>query len=154
MTEIRPFAADMAADCAALMHLSVHGGASSHYSKEELLAWSPQPASPEALAGRLAGQFAVTGWQAGALVGFMSMRPDGVIDTGYVLPHVRGTGVADALLAAIVHHAHEAGLKRLSTEASRPARSFFRRHGWNVLRPNIVMRSGQRLENFAMTFDL
>lgn len=153
MIEIRPFAPDMAHACAQLMHEAVHFGASAHYSKAELIAWSPEPMSEADFARRLAGQIALTAWGGEHLLGFMAMEPDGHLDLAYVTPTARGTGVADQLLARIVDEAHARGLKQLRTEASRPAMSFLRRHNWCVIRPNTVFRAGQRLENFIMTFD-
>ncbi len=154
MTDLRDFTPDMAAACAELMHEAVHHGAADHYSVAELFAWSPEPMTEETFLQRTDDHTTLTAWRGTHLLGFMSLRNDGLLDLGYVAPHLRGTGVADALLAELVYRAREAGMAHLTAHASRPARSFLRRHGWFLLRPNIAFRAGQRLETFEMEFPL
>jgi len=74
---------------------------------------------------------------AGRLVGLggVELQGDGVAELKrfYVEPEHRGTGVADALIAALVDHAaaHDVHVVRLETgDKQQAARSFYRRHGF------------------------
>jgi putative acetyltransferase len=54
----------------------------------------------------------------------------------YVTPVHRGAGIADALIAALVEHAHEQNVTRLRLETGdkqHAAIAFYRRHGFTVV---------------------
>ncbi len=68
----------------------------------------------------------------------------------YVHKDHQGRGVATALLAALEARAREAGLTRLTTNASRIAKPFFLRRGFTLLASQRVERRGVEIENFRM----
>ena len=79
----------------------------------------------------------VRAYVAGRLVGLgrVELQGDGVAELKrfYVEPEHRGTGVADALIAALVDHAatHDVTVVRLETgDKQQAAMSFYRRHGF------------------------
>lgn len=86
----------------------------------------------------------------GQPVGFTDLCPDGLVDMMFVAPDAGGRGVATALLQQVETSARAAGMRRLWTEASRTAEGFFARHGFVVVRRQIVEKRGQRLGNAVM----
>jgi putative acetyltransferase len=86
----------------------------------------------------------------GAAIGFADLEPDGHLDMMFVHPGYQGIGAAGLLLAVIEADARRQGLRRIFTEASLTARSFFERRGFAVLASQTVEKRGQRLTNFRM----
>jgi GNAT superfamily N-acetyltransferase len=58
----------------------------------------------------------------------------------YVLPHTQGSGVGTALLQAVFAAARTAGNTRVELNVNRynPARHFYARHGFSVLRDEVI----------------
>ncbi len=128
---------------------AVRIGAAPKYPPAELAAWAPIRPSAEVWAARLAPLTTFVA-EASQPIGFMSLGPQGYLDLAFVAPDQRGQGVADALHAAILAYAQSQSLPRLTTEASRMARPFFLRMGWQELARQSVERGGQQIENFKM----
>ena len=136
---------------AEVYYRAVHEGAAEAYSKEQRAAWAPSIPSAEAWRHRLEGLSTIVAEEGGQIVGFMSLNPhDGDLDLAFVLPEVRGTGVAKALYAVLEDQARTQGLDRLHTHASHVARPFFEGQGWTVLAENTVERQGVALTNWIM----
>jgi len=68
----------------------------------------------------------------------------------FVHPEYRGLGVVSLLLDQVEKAARELGLDRIHTEASLPARPFFERRGFRVLKSHQVEKRGETLSNFLM----
>ncbi|MEO0859828.1 MAG: GNAT family N-acetyltransferase [Pseudomonadota bacterium] len=135
----------MSADIPAVIEVvwrGVHEGAAPRYSAAQRQAWLPSRPSGADYAARLTGQRVWVATEDGVLTGFVTLRPDGYLDFAYVLPEMRGTGTADALLAMLENHARARALPRLFTRASDMARPFFARHGWTVIGPAPQTRAG------------
>lgn len=147
---IRPFKDTDAKAAADLFYASVHQGARAHYSKEQRMAWASQvPPTPE-WRKRLALQFTFVAVQDKTLAGFMTLAQDGYIDLAFVAPDYIGRGVAKRLYDVIEAKAADIGAARLYTHASIPARVFFARQGWDVVKEQVVERDNARLSNFIM----
>ncbi len=68
-------------------------------------------------------------------IGGVELGDDGTAELKrmYVAPHARGNGAADAILAALVEHAREHGVRALRLETGdqqHAALAFYRRHGF------------------------
>lgn len=147
----RPYRPADAAACAIVFETAVRDGAARHYDAEQRTAWI-SARTPETWAARLADQTVWVGVDASdKVLGFFSLTDDGVIDFAFVLPQMRGTGLADALLNRLVDVARTRGLTRLTTEASLIARSFFARNGWEEERRQTVWIGDVSLDNFVMS---
>lgn len=152
---IRPYAAQDCAVCWQVFFDAVQTGAQDHYSQTQRDAWcasAPEP-TPENCA-RLAEATTFVAQADAAIIGFMSVDPDGHLDMAFVAPDYMGRGVAAALHDSLLRSARAQGLPRLTTEASHLARSFFARNGWRVVEPETVMRAGVPLERFRMDLKL
>jgi putative acetyltransferase len=90
----------------------------------------------------------------GKPIGFIDLEPDGHIDMMYVDPDYLGQGVAKQLLQTVEAQARAGSLKRLYSEVSLTARSFFERNGFQVIEPETVFRNGEYFDRFKMAKDL
>ncbi|MCZ0738327.1 GNAT family N-acetyltransferase [Phreatobacter sp. AB_2022a] len=86
----------------------------------------------------------------GMVVGFSDLEPDGHLDMMFVDPGHQGAGIASRLLATVESAAREGGLLHLFTEASRTARPFFERRGFQLVAEQQVELRGATLTNFRM----
>ncbi|WP_371153194.1 GNAT family N-acetyltransferase [Jannaschia sp. 2305UL9-9] len=63
-------------------------------------------------------------------VGVLLLDDEARLDRLFVCPKMRGTGVAEALLAMLDNHALVAGLPQLTVRASQALRPYLLRRGW------------------------
>jgi putative acetyltransferase len=136
-----------------LFRRAVREVASRDYAPAEVAAWAPDEPDRTAWRDRLATGRVVVWEGDGALGGFARLDEDGTIDLLYVHPTRQRRGIARELLADLVAHARERGVRRLTTEASRTALPFFERQGFRLVARQTVWRRGVALENFRMELD-
>ncbi|NNE88096.1 MAG: GNAT family N-acetyltransferase [Silicimonas sp.] len=132
-----------------IFYRAVHEGAASRYTAEERAAWVSEVPRGAAWAAKLAASDCVVAESGGVLVGFMS-RQGAHFDMAYVVPEIKGTGVAGVLCAVLEGRARAAGVTVMSVEASHLAEPFLARRGWQLLRRQVVERRGVRLANCVM----
>lgn len=138
---IRRFRPDDAAPTRAVFHAAVRIGAAGHYPEADLIDWSPSPDPSPEWGPWLHSHFTVVSEDGARVTGFFMMEADGYLNMAFVLPECRGTGLADRLYQAILAEARARGLTRMTVVASRLARPFFARRGWQ-LDPAYVPRPG------------
>jgi putative acetyltransferase len=149
---IRPYQPGDADALAQIFFDAVRIGAAPKYTEAELRAWAPVRPAAKVWAARLEGLTTFVA-EADAVLGFMSLRNDGYLDLAFVAPDQRGKGVAAGLHAAVLDHARSLGVAQMTTEASRMARPFFLRMGWQEITAQTILRHGQSIENFRMRRD-
>lgn len=129
---------------------AVRIGARDYYDEAQRQAWASSVPDTLPWRARLRSQASFVAERDGAIVGFMTLKPDGCIDLAFVAPEAMGTGVARQLYERLLAEAAAMGLRRLHTEASHLARPFFQRQGWSVVKQQTVERDGVALTNFVM----
>ena len=130
---------------------AVREGALGPYTQTECAAWCSERPSAAQWIKRTDGLDTVVAEKDSQILGFMTARAsDGYIDHAFVLPEMRGQGVADAIYAVVENRARCQRTKRLHTHASHMARSFFIRHGWRVVSENRVDLTSAQLTNWIM----
>jgi len=87
----------------------------------------------------------------GVPVGWIELETGGHVEMLYCAPEAAGRGVAARLYAAAETLARECGLTDLTTDASRFAESFFRKHGWRVDQHETVVRFGVEIQRARMS---
>lgn len=147
---IRRFAGRDASALARVFFRAVHIGARFDYSRRQRRAWALRPPRADWIRKRLNGQDVFVATRHDRPVGFMTLRPDGYLDMAFVDPAFAGRGLAKRLYGAVLTAAKEHGLESLFTDASFPARRFFRARGWSVRRVRKITRRGAVLINFRM----
>ena len=125
-----------------LFRRSVREVAPSKYSHEQVEAWIGNLAAASRIRERASERETYVAEENTRMLGWIEMTTDGHLDVLYCAPEATRKGVADALYATVLKRAHDLALKRLHTEASYFAESFFRRHGWVLEEREVIVRSG------------
>ena len=149
---VRPFRADDAPFLSRIFHSAVHRIGRLHYSAEQVGAWAPAPPGPETFL-RQAGDGRLLLVAVDALdrpLAYADLESDGHIDHLYCRPDVAGTGVASILYDRIEEAAVERGMNRLFAEASEPARRFFLKKGFVLLKRRDFELGNVPIHNFEM----
>ena len=150
MDRIRPLVPEDYRHAGRICFCAVHEGTRDIYSPAQRVAWGGETIDLDGWRQRIAGLEGLIAEVAGEPVGFMTIDRTGYIDLAFVLPSQARRGVGAALLRAVEARARAWGAGMLTTEASRAARPFFARHGWEVVATQQVQRNGVTLERYAM----
>ena len=84
-------------------------------------------------------------------VGWIELETSGHVEMLYCAPEAAGQGVATRLYAAAEALARERGFTRVTSDASRFAESFFRKHGWSVDERETVIKFGVAIQRARMS---
>lgn len=149
---VRAYEPRDAAGVADVFYRSVREVALSDYTADQVKAWVPRRWDAErehqrSGDGRLV---LVAADEAGHVVAFIDLEPDGHIDRLYCAPEAAGRGIASQLYDGIETAAREQGIGRLFTEASELARHFFERKGFLVLERQDMILGGVPIHNYRM----
>jgi len=149
---IRSFRPGDAPALARIFYAAVHQVGGLHYSPEQLKAWAPAVPDPERFLewgadGRI---LLVAADESDRPLAYGDLEKDGRIDHLYCRPDVAGTGVASALYDRLEAAARHLGIGRLHVEASEPARRFFLRKRFILLRRRDFTLGAVAIHNFAM----
>jgi putative acetyltransferase len=149
---VRTFLPDDAPFLAGIFHAAVHQIARRHYSKAQVDAWSPSMPSPERFLQRGADGrvLLVAADDGGEPLAYGDLEPDGHIDHLFCRPDVAGGGIASLLYEGIEAAAVDRGISRLYVEASEPARRFFLKKKFVLLRRRDFELDGVPIHNFEM----
>jgi putative acetyltransferase len=149
---IRSFRPGDAPELARIFYAAVHQVAGLHYSPEQLNAWAPAVPSSERFLERGADGriLLVAADDSDRPFAYGDLEKNGHIDHLYCRPDVAGTGVASALYDHLEAAARDRGIVRLYVEASEPARRFFLRKSFVVLRRRDFTLGDVAIHNFAM----
>jgi putative acetyltransferase len=149
---IREYRPGDAPQIARLYFDSVRGLGPRRYTAEQVTAWAPSLADPAAVHARASdGRTTLVAVdEADAVLAYGDLQPDGHIDHVYGRPDVAGTGVAAALLDALLARARQAGMSRLFVEASELARGLFERRGFTLTHRRDFELRGVAIHNYAL----
>ncbi len=150
----RPLAPEDGTAAASVFFDAVHNGAADVYTIEQRKAWAGNAPNPTLWRHKFEN---IAGFAAdidGAMVGFMTLDAYGYIDLAFVRADVSGHGIGQSLYTLIEAQAVSTGIKRLTTAASKKAKPFFMRVGWEVDHEQVVIISGVSLTNFKMSKSL
>ena len=149
---IRPYRDADAAALAAVFEQAVREIASRDYSPGQIAAWIGDEPRESRFRQKMADGRRC--WVAvddqDRVTAFVDLEPDGHIDFLFADPAVAGRGVTGALLDVLEQAARESGLSRLYVEASEPARRFFLKRGYSVVRRRDFEIGGVAIHNYAM----
>lgn len=88
--------------------------------------------------------------KADLVTAFVDLEANGHIDFLFADPSVAGRGVTMALLDVLEQAARDQGVSHLFVEASEPARRFFLKRGYSVVRRRDFDIGGVPIHNYAM----
>lgn len=120
------------------------------YTSEQVAAWAPQPPDLTRWRERIASLSLWVAESDSRIIGFCGLGTNGYIDFLYVDHDFQRRGVGRKLFEHVATEARRKGARRLTTNASITARSFFERMGFKVLREQQVEVRGVCLLNYQM----
>ena len=88
----------------------------------------------------------------GEVVGYADIQKDGYIDHFYVSGNFQSRGVGQALMSKLL--AQQLDVKKAYSNVSITARPFFEKHGFMLVKENLVQIRGIGLVNFTMEKNL
>lgn len=147
---IHPYNEARSTQIADLFHLTIHAIDPAFYSEKQTEAWAPTPPDYVKWENRLKNKKPWLAIQDDALIGFIELEEDGHIDCFYVHPEHQGKGIAKMLYAHLLQLAQKQEMTTLLVEASKLARPFFEKRGFEVLSRNEIERKGEVLINYNM----
>lgn len=150
MLTLRPA---LPADSAALWELrtrAVRISCASHYTREQIAAWSATPEPPTYAA--MLSQASVVASDGASLAGYGMLNLDKQeVEAVFVDPACAGMGIGRRLMAALETIARERGIKRLQLSAALNAMAFYQSVGYEAVRKEVYAhRSGLRLDSVVM----
>ena len=120
------------------------------YSQGPREAWAARGNDSARWRERIATQHFLVAEQEDDLLGFGSITSDGYLDVLFVHHAHQGQGIATRLLIALEAWANQQELPEITTDASITARSFFARHGYQVLQERQNKIEEEVLINYRM----
>ena len=153
---VRPFQESDAPVLARIFFTAVREIAGAHYTHEQILAWAPEPPSPERFSEKANdGRILLVAVDENEVpIAYGDLEPNGHIDHLYCLPAHSRTGVAASVYEKLEIAARDAGMARLYVEASEPARRFFEKHGFVVDASNDFKINAVAIHNWRMSKQL
>lgn len=152
MTAVRPYRDGDAGALAAVFERAVRAIAGRDYSPAQIEAWiGAEPREARFREKMVDGRRCwVAVDEAGRVTAFVDLEANGHIDFLFADSAVAGRGVTSALLDVLEQAARDHGLSRLHVEASEPARRFFLKRGYSVVRRRDFDIGGVPIHNYAM----
>jgi putative acetyltransferase len=148
---LRPFLPADAQLLAEIFRASIAELTTEDYDDDQRNAWAAVADDEAAFAARLAKALTLVASIDGEVVGFASLSGADKLDMLYVSPDAAGQKVGTTLVDALERLAGARGGKKLETNASDTARSFFERRGYVAQSRNTLLMNGEWLANTTMT---
>lgn len=152
---IRSATADDLAGITRLFFATVNNVNSKDYSAEHIQAWAEAALDQEYWQDKISSlYFWVAEAEAGELLGFISLTPEGYLDHIFVHDKHQHEGIATALLEVLEAKARELGLQKIDSDVSITAKPFFDQQGYVVEKENRKEWKGLVFVNYRMGKEL
>lgn len=130
--EIRQFKESDTLFLIELFRKTVHTVCRKDYSQKQLNVWAPEKIDVDRWIARFNSSFTVVAEEGQKIAGFTNLETDGCIDMFYVAAELQSQGVGSRLFDVIEKEARRRGLKKIQSDVSLTARSFFRSKGFFI----------------------
>lgn len=148
MISIEPYRAGLEQDLWEVYHTAIRLVCTRDYSPEQVRAWAPDDLDPQDFADKLGQIQPFIAVLDGQVAGYADLQADGYIDHFFVHGRLQGKGVGSALMGRILTEG--SSLDRLYSHVSVTAKSFFKAHGFAVIKEQRIELRGQWLKNSVM----
>jgi putative acetyltransferase len=133
---------------------SVHELASGFYTQEQLNAWAPRAYDERQWAEKISVLRPFVAVIDGRIAGYSDLQESGFIGHFFVSGQFSRRGVGSALMEHIHQTANQRKISKLSANVSLAAESLFAKHGFSVVRRQIVTVNGVSMSNAPMSRNL
>mgnify|MGYP000378855422 CR=1 FL=1 len=138
-------------EIAKFFHKTVHTVASKYYNKSQCDVWaSKDKINIDFWKKRFKDEYVFVALFENKIVGFISLRDDGLLDHLYIDKKHQGTPVRNLLWRNILIKVEELGLKRIFTEASIMAMPIAKRMGFRLIKKQTIKIEDLELTNYLM----
>ena len=112
---------------------SIRQSAKDYYNEEQLNAWAPEKYDNERWRTRIEAIRPFIATMDEVVVGYADIQPSGYIDHFFVKGGMSGKGIGTILMTRLFKEAEFNAVPVLYSDVSLAARSFFERHGFEVV---------------------
>ncbi len=126
---------------------SVHENAQGYYNKQQLDAWAPTNFDEEIWIERLKGISPFVILVNNEIMGYADLQDNGYIDHFFIRGGEAQKGYGTNLMEKILAEAKRSNIKKITSNASLAAQKFFLKHGFEIVKKQIVIIKGIELEN-------
>lgn len=134
----------------AVFYSAIHRTASRDYSREQIEAWAPEPFDREAWTQRMRAIRPFVVEDAGEIVAYADVQPDGYIDHFFVSGSRARQGIGSLLMRRIHEAAQAQAISELTSNVSRTAQPLFERFGFVVVEHRSPVTRGVVVPNAFM----
>lgn len=120
------------------------------YSEEQIKVWISSIDDKEKWKNKILNQFFIVVQFENKIVGFGSLEKGDYIDLMYVHKDYLRKGIANRIYESLKEEAQKNGNKKLTSDVSKTARSFFEKVGFVVIRENEFDLKGVKISNYLM----
>ena len=138
------------AEVAEVLHDAVHAIQDDLYSQAQKKAWTAGIVDNHKWQKRLLISKPYLLLIDNKIAGFIELDSKGYIGCLFVAPALQRQGIASSLLQYVCTIAVQAGLRRLTVDASIVAKPFFEKFAFEIESENKVIRAGVALTNYSM----
>lgn len=104
------------------------------YSKEQMDAWSPKDGNLERWRESLKSTISYVAEDKNEIVGFGDITSKGYLWRLYISPRYFGKNIGSEILILLEKKAKDIGLKEITLDSSIPARKFYEKHGYIMIK--------------------
>ena len=153
---LREFRLEDAQETYQLFFDTVHHVNIKDYNKEQCDIWAPADKNIEEWGDSLAKNYSYVAVDEHslAIIGFSDIEASGYLNRGYVHKGYQGQGIGRALLNIREDKARELGLKRVFSNVSETAKSFYLRLGYKIVKEQTRELNGMPFTQYRMEKEL
>jgi len=148
---LRPYQPDDLEAAIALYNEAARVTGASVYTPAQTAAWASFAEDRPAFQAKLAQGTTLVAIADGQLIAFGQLHPNDYLALLYTASQAGRRGYGTQVYCALEAIARDRAIAHLHTHASRIARPFFLKQGFQVIAGEVVERNGQTLERFAMS---
>lgn len=131
-----------------VFYTAIRLGCALHYSQAQLEAWAPDDLDRQLFASKMLEIRPYVASVGDKVVGYADLQANGYIDHFFVHGDYQGRGVGAALMKQIKTTGRDFPL--MYANVSNTAKPFFEKHGFHVVRKQLIEVRGEHLENQVM----
>ncbi|WP_200975165.1 GNAT family N-acetyltransferase [Echinicola sp. 20G] len=149
--KIRPAKMDDMSKIQKLYVETIQDSCKNDYSESQIAAWISSVVNEERWRMALSSEFFLVAEDEDKVIGFCALENGNYLDFMYVHHDYQRLGLAERLLKALEVEAQRLGASEIITDASKTAKPFFEKKGFQYVKENIKNINGLEITNYKMS---